>query len=194
MRARFFGLVLVLGTITGSGGCGSSFTDPPRDWLPPPPSAATDVYGGWISIVPLEGRSRLVGEFIAVDGDSVYVLNGWGLQAVTRDGVRKARVTGFARDRGLSTWTALGTTSTLSHGFGLILSLPLWVIVGTASSGAYERECTLEYPKNPWKDLARLARFPLGAPVGMRDIELGERKYVDWGKMASRHRLVNTPE
>ncbi len=194
MRTRFFGLVLVLGAVTGSGGCGSSFTDPPRDWLPPPPSAATDVYGGWISIVPLDSSGRLVGELIAVDRDSVYVLNGWGLQAMARDGVSKARVKGFARDGGLSSWTALGTTSTLSHGFGLVLSLPLWIIVGTSSSGAYDRECSLDHPKKPWEDLAAFARFPLGPPAGMRDLDLGERKPVDWDKLAARHRLLNTPE
>ncbi|MGD9546432.1 MAG: hypothetical protein AB7V45_02685 [Candidatus Krumholzibacteriia bacterium] len=194
MRARIFGLALALLALAGSGGCGSAFTDPPRDWLPPPPSAQSDVYGGWISIVPAEGRGRLVGEFIAVDPDSVYVLNGWGLQAIARERVRKARVSGYQKDGGLSNWTALGTTSTLSHGYGLVLSLPLWIIVGTASSGGYSRECSLEYPREPWEEMAAFARFPLGPPAGMREIRLGERTFLDWDKLASRNREVKTPE
>lgn len=70
----------------------------------------------------------------------------------------------------LALWTLIGTLSTISHGFFLIITAPVWLISGTISTvnASYEGYFTKKHPDIEWwKSVERYARFPQGLPGGV---------------------------
>ena len=66
---------------------------------------------------------------------------------------------------GYGLWTAGGIVSTISHGFFLIISAPVWLVTGIpttileSSRDRYEAE----YPDEIyWNEVKKFARFPQG--------------------------------
>jgi hypothetical protein len=115
----------------------------------------------------------LEGEFIAVDRDAVYIQHA-GVQSVRRENIRHAILETQSNDVGMYTaWTLIGAISTLSHGYGLIISAPAWIIVGSLSTaslsylGRYEQT----HPDPAWwSEVSMFARFPQGVPENI-DLE-----------------------
>jgi hypothetical protein len=139
----------------------------PPDFLPKPQDAGRDAHGGWVELTHL--ATRIEGELLAVGADSVWVLRQRAVVALATRDVSELKVTGYAASKGpLIGWTALGSVSTASHGFFLVLSLPTWVIVGVVSTAAETNAAQLKLPRAGWADLARYARFPQGLPPGFR--------------------------
>jgi hypothetical protein len=142
----------------------------PPGWLPEPSEAPPDLYGGWVVVWSSEAgrRQAAQGELIAVEEDTVFVLSARGLIAIPRAHITAATLTAYFPDtRRISGWGILGTLSTLSHGIGLILSAPVWIIGSTAAASSVSREPRLEYPQQPWEVLRMYARFPQGLPEGI---------------------------
>lgn len=148
-------------------GCAS--TTAPSGWLPSAMEAQKEAFGAWISVEYNTGSSEHVakGEFIAVGQDSVFVLT-QGLIAIPLDQIEGGRLAAYDAKHGwLGAWTALGSLSTPSHGFGLILSLPAWVIVGSATTIAQSWAPIEKLPVSSWDELRKFARFPQGLPEGL---------------------------
>ncbi len=163
--AAFLGVV-----VTGCAGTGA-----PRGWLPNAAATQEEAHGAWISIRHRsEGDAvRTEGEFIAVGDDTVFVLVTDGaagsLVAIPRSPDLTAKLGTYnPATGGIVAWTLLGTVSTVSHGFNLILSAPVWIITGTVVTNKQARTAIERYPgDNPWDawdELRVFARFPQGLP------------------------------
>jgi hypothetical protein len=150
-------------------GCISSGA--PRGFLRPPAAAQTQSFGGWFSAQPIARADSVEpGELLAATADSVWVLGrARGLQASATARLRSGQCFVWEAQTGeLTVWAMLGSVSTLSHGVGLILSAPVWLIAGTASVNAESARPRLEAPRAvAWSDLAACARFPQGMPPGL---------------------------
>jgi hypothetical protein len=161
--------------LAGSGvGCASNTA--PEGWLPAPEDAAAFPHGAWVTVERKQDgkRSRVDGELIALRDASVIVLAGRQWIEIPRDQTRKITATYYkARLWPLSLWSTVGTLSSLSHGWGLIVSAPLWIVVGTASTAATSHEPREVFPKASWEDLRRYARFPQGVPPGIDGLSSG---------------------
>jgi hypothetical protein len=77
-------------------------------------------------------------------------------------------LTGYdSKASGLAAWSVLGTLSTASHGVGLVLTAPIWVIAGVASTAKQTRAGHLVYPRRTASAFGAYARFPQGLPAGI---------------------------
>jgi hypothetical protein len=165
-------------TLLAMGGCAT--TGAPEDWLSPAAQAPGDPYGAWVTVefVKPHEDDSLLGEFIAVDGDSLYVLNpycppGDPVRAVPLGTVKKARIAHFDPETGKAIgWVTAGSISTLSHGLGAVITLPLWIIVGSAVAGGHSRTPLENYPDLSWDELKMYARFPQGPPPNLHGLGL----------------------
>ena len=147
----------------------------PEGFLPSPAGAAHDVYGAWIEVTVSAGRrdSAIAGELIAARADTVWILRDSGpVVAVPTSTVKKGRVARYRSDAGaVAGFTALGVVSTISNGFLLGITAPLWIITGIVASSNESYAPLRGVPPLAWADLAAYARFPQGLPPG---IDLGE--------------------
>lgn len=153
----------------GIPGCASSTA--PKGWLPEAPEAATFPYGAWVRLQQEDDdghKSIVEGELIAVRDDSIIVLSDGRWTEIGKERVRRVKAD-FYRPTlwPLTTWSGIGTVSTLSHGIGLIISAPLWIIVGVAATANTSHEPETVYPGVPWGSLRPYARFPQGVPDGL---------------------------
>jgi len=144
----------------------------PREWRPKPQEAERSVRGGWIALDGKKPGGRCAeGELIAVDDDSFHVLTAEGLRTVSRAEVRKARVAGYG-DEGAAagSWMTIGALSTLSHGYYLVLTLPLLWLGG--GGGATWDESRAGFV--PESEFRAYARFPQGLPPDLDPTTLGQ--------------------
>ncbi len=161
-------LVLVLLACTG---CVS--TSAPSEWLPSPPDVPQSTFGGWIEVevTPLGADSTARGELIAVEADTVFVLSldaSIGLQAIGIADILAARLAPYDSEWGaMATWTMLGTLSTASHGWFLLLSFPTWFVGGGGATAAQSRRHLVHFPQKSWSYFRPHARFPQGLPPGL---------------------------
>ena len=146
---------------------GCATTNSPKGYLPTVSKLPTEVYGGWIQ-VDLKNNSELQaisGELVAVETDSLFILNEKQLYSVSWDQVSKAKLTIFdSKYYNLVPWTVFGTISTISHGFYLVLSAPVWILTGTIATVYQSKVPQIEYPKKPKTLFNKYARFPQGIP------------------------------
>jgi hypothetical protein len=151
--------------------------------------AQSDARGGWASVElaaqPGESATRkLQGELIAATEDALILETptqaGSSRVRLARAEIRSARVTGYETTPGsLVAWGTLGALSTLSHGFILIFSAPVWIVATSASAAVESRGAMIDYPDSTRRTLpdgsavqvpldlsafAMYARFPQGAP------------------------------
>lgn len=124
-------------------------------------------YGGWIVVVEQNGATH-AGELISVDRQVVRVLalNG-GMSVVPTGAIRQAKLYMYESEGGLGAWGLLGGLSTISHGFILILSFPIWMISVGVVTRLESSHILLEYPGDGWNRFVRWARFPQGMPPGV---------------------------
>lgn len=154
-------------------GCAS--TTAPRDWLPSAGEAQQQAFGAWISVEYNDGSSKHVadGEFIAVGQDSIFVLTQDRLVAIPLSEIEGGRLATYdANHWQLAGWTALGSLTTPSHGWFLVLSLPVWILTGSAATSAQSwapiEKLPVSYFRHfPWYDLRKFSRFPQGLPEGL---------------------------
>jgi hypothetical protein len=166
VELRRSALAAILLAITAAG-CASN--PAPAGWLPAAGEVVTEPYGAWVVLqVASSDSSRAVaGELIAAHSDSVFVLSFDGLEAHSVDEIVDARVAWY--DSGASSlvlWTVAGSLGSLSHGAFGIISLPLWIIIGTVATSLQASSPLVDY--QPAMSLPRTispyARFPQGLP------------------------------
>ena len=110
---RGIAALLALGCLASLPGCGAhSFSEVPAPWLRAarPDGPAADGYGAWISLYGSVRRSsRLRGELIACDRDSMWVLTDSGLAGVETRHARGLTVyTGLGPDGETESWSMSG--------------------------------------------------------------------------------------
>jgi hypothetical protein len=138
-------------------------------------------YGGWI-VMTTRNKMWVQGELISVDDGYIRVLGqtsdpqfagrGWTLLKVANNNIERAQLYKYHSEGGFGSWGLVGSLSTASHGFLLILTLPLWLLATGIVSGAETRHVIVSYPEAPLPELAAWARFPQGIPPGIDDRRL----------------------
>jgi hypothetical protein len=139
----------------------------PPGWLARPEDAR-QAFGSWIEIQDRPGTptQAVAGELIAIDADTVHVLADGRLVSLPTASLCCVTLTAFRMDYApLQVWAAIGTLSTGSHGVGLILTGPVWLLTGTlaASAASYAPRIRSTEPAV----LRPFARFPQGMPPGL---------------------------
>jgi hypothetical protein len=141
----------------------------PGGWLPKAQEVPEDPYGAWVQLRKID-RTELGGEFIAIHGDTLFVLSASsGLVAVHRGQMDQARLAYYSSNWGvMAVWTTFGSLATISNGAFLVITLPLWLIAGPIATGA-ESRAPLEGVRHwdQWRELRMYARFPQGIPDGL---------------------------
>lgn len=153
---------LVLLTLSGSACVYRPPVRPPTGIVPQVSELASTAYGAWV-IAQRADSTWESGELIAADNDSIHVLTVAGLASHAATAIKVVHVLTHQSNYGqIGAWTALGVASTLSHGFVLILSAPVWTITGLASRASASRAGVIVAHETqalqPW------ARFPRGIP------------------------------
>jgi hypothetical protein len=167
MRAINWHLTWIFAMVLAVGGCAGN--PAPGGWLWPAQESQADPYGAWI-VISTAGEPPLSGEFLAAESDSIFVLTSDGaVRSVPFDNVLQAQIASYDAQWGrLAWWTALGSISTISHGFSLVFTFPIWVIAGSIAANAQSRAPLLELDDAEDWDLARTyARFPAGLPANL---------------------------
>ncbi len=171
-RALLTGAAIAL--VTGCAGTGA-----PDAWLPEARAGGQEAYGAWIIVKQEAGsqRRQIAGEFLALGPDSLFVLTAARLEAIPLADVQRAKVVFYdPRADVIGIWTAVGTLSTPSHGVGIIVSLPVWLLLGCSTTVMQRNHAIENYPRSGdhrqaadrWSGMNRFARFPQGPPPDIR--------------------------
>jgi hypothetical protein len=105
------------------------------------------------------------GELLAVDDLYLYVLTDGRVRAIERRKVTQVSVELYASQAGQAgLWTALGTVSTVSHGFFLVITAPVWLATGISVTAGAAATNDLEVRDDKLGPLYQFARFPQGLP------------------------------
>jgi hypothetical protein len=161
-------LSLVLVAAIAAGGVAACFrSTAPAGWLTKPEEVSQQAFGSWIRLQddPRTPSRVFEGELIAVDADTIHILVD-RLVSLPTASFCCTTVTAFHMDYSpLVMWGAIGTLSTVSHGVGLILSAPFWVLATTSAAASASAA-----PRIVSTDAVALrpyARFPQGIPSGL---------------------------
>jgi hypothetical protein len=139
----------------------------PSGVLLPAEALPTSTGGGFVRVQQKAGGIT-EGELLAAYAEGLHVQTRWGPRHVHRRDIHEARLAGYqTHEKALTGWTVLGTVSTISHGFFLVLSAPLWLLIGGTSAGLESRSALLVYPDGPLTDFVVYARYPQGMPGAM---------------------------
>jgi hypothetical protein len=144
-------------------------TPGPKGWLSTPEHSITEAFGAWLVVEHgLESSgSTSEGEFIAVDEIRVWLLSQDGLRSIPIVDVTGLTLAVYMDKRAAGIWTFLGSLSTASHGYALVVSLPIWLAAGLYNTGAESSGGISIYKKVDWEAIRRYARFPQGMPEGL---------------------------
>jgi sRNA-binding regulator protein Hfq len=140
-------------------------------------STDTDVTVGEVPVrgadtrVYLTNGDNLDGELLAVGNHAIALRREGEDLIIAATDIEKIRVTAYsnaALTGALITWTAVGTTATLSHGVFLIFSAPIWAVTGTGTSvaAAEDSDQSAIVYGGEQAQLWQFARFPQGLPPG----------------------------
>ncbi len=126
---------------------------------------------GFPVVVERVAGDDVEGELIASDESFVNVLTAHdGVVATPWKEIRQVRVqlqpSMDGARAGLALWSTLGTLSTLSHGFFLVFTAPVWVGAGIPSTILTGRPIEGSTRSDGATYLYQFARFPQGPPPG----------------------------
>jgi len=147
----------------------------PDGWLPKLNEAQSLAYGGWITVEHFDENQtkKTFGELIAAQEDNLIILGEEGIAKIPVEKIRKGKLEVFKEKRVAGVWAVLGTLSTLSHGIGLLLTAPVWIISGIGFAVAESMTGLMEFQGPPPEEVRKFARFPQGLP---KDIDLQSLK------------------
>jgi hypothetical protein len=137
----------------------------PKGTLPEGPAVAESGFGAW-ALVRSADSSWTSGELIAAGEDSLHVLTARGLLSRGMHDVVVVHVLTHENHPGeISTFALFGALSTISHGFGVVLTGPLWVLFGSIIARDASRAGVVI--TRDWTQLQMWSRFPPGLPSGV---------------------------
>jgi hypothetical protein len=144
-------------------GCASN--PAPSGTLPTAEQVENTAYGGYI-LVRLRGGGEAQGELLAVNSREVFVKTSVGQRTIRLDQVETMRMATYhTGEYGMSGWGLIGTLSTVSHGFLLVFSAPIWILTTSLSAAGESRRALIDFPDRPLSEFAMWARYPQGMPV-----------------------------
>jgi hypothetical protein len=150
----------------------------PPDFLPNKVEVQEQSFGGWVDLVlrsEQEDRS-VAGELIAATADSLWVMSGSTVVVVPVTSVASGQLAGYDSESGQVVGAvALGAISTISNGFFLVFTAPMWLIGGSIAANSQGKVGLEDLPPMQWAELARFARFPQGIPASLDLRELRPR-------------------
>ncbi len=131
----------------------------------------TEGVGGWVVVTSRAGW-QVSGELISVTREYMHILRvgqpGAALVYLRTADVARAQVYQYESEGGLGAMGLLGTLSTISHGFFLILTAPVWLITTAVAVGAESSHIEMDYPEDEsLEELSHWARFPQGIPASV---------------------------
>lgn len=120
------------------------------------------VRGHFVNVYVEEGPSKS-GELISVSKRELIVLEKNEDVAVPLDEIRYVEVEDVwsAQSSWGGAWVLLGTLSTISHGFIILLSAPIWVLTGIPAVAGGELSNDVDFRKGELQKLRAFARYPL---------------------------------
>ena len=148
-------------------GCAVTQTAP-RGAVPSASRVSDDPRGAWVRVDAPGGA--VAGELLAVEADRVHVLTPQGGVVVVEVGGGVAgRVEAYRGAwGGAAGWAAVGAVSSLTHGFFVSLTGPLWGLAGLVASRPASDEGFFAIPgERTWAEVRAFARFPQGMPPGL---------------------------
>ena len=142
-----------------------AYSPSPPGWLPTPAQTPGDAYGAWIALT-LTNDSTIGGEFLAYERDTVWLLRQDStVRSEAVAGVKKAQIWWYDSQTGnTGLLTFLGSASTISNGFFLVFTMPIWIITGTYMAAQDSRVPRIEPARTGWEAARIYARYPAGLP------------------------------
>ncbi len=135
-------------------------THAPSRWLREAEQLQYDPYGGWIGVKT--PANKMFGELIAVTEDSVFIADSV-FHAVPAKMIISARLASY-QSSGLEAFPLIGALSTISNGWYLIFTFPMWSIGGTIAVVYRSYEPILDYPQKDLLQFRQFSRYPQGLP------------------------------
>ena len=86
------------------------------------------------------------------------------MHALGTNQILKARLAYYDPGTEITTGAFLGPFVTLSNGWFLIFTAPMWILGGPIAASSRAFDPIVDYPKKPLADFAKYARFPQGIP------------------------------
>lgn len=181
-------LVALVTAATVLSGC--AVRNAPRHWVPYAQDAAREAYGGWIQLElsPPSSTNLMTGELLAVSPDSIYTLRDTVVTAVSLWSLDRATLEYYdPRSGDVGQIVLAGTLLTFTHGWFLIATAPLWILVGVPSTAVLSHDGMVNVAARDsvraarghrvatWQDLRMHARFPQGLPPALDRTALHER-------------------
>lgn len=128
---------------------------------------------GFDARVYLQGDRTVDGELLDVQKDFVAIESdgvGYRIPVDTIDRVKVTAYSNAALVGGLSGWSATGLGTSLSHGWFIIFSGPVWLAVGvsTAVVAATDPDQSAVVKAGYQTNIWQFVRFPQGLPAGYR--------------------------
>jgi hypothetical protein len=164
MRARDRLAIAILVALAAA--CGAQNPDPREPTLA---DVQRSGLGAWVQVATIHG-AFVEGELISVDAGMIRVLppGANAVVSLSKPEIASGKLYRYTSDSGFGAWGALGTISTLSHGFWLVFSVPIWAIWTGATGAAENNHVVLQMKPGDesWAQVARWARFPQGMPRG----------------------------
>ncbi len=155
--------------------CASVVSHPRLDDVGPPPplrgeSVVSDeprVWGHQAVVYGFDGH-ELHGELQAIAADGLWLNRGGTPHKVALHDIAYVEVV-LERDSNLGTIIGVGvggTLSTVTHGFFLVITAPVWVLstTGLAIAEGVSASSTLAFDAGDWWTMRHYARFPQGMP------------------------------
>jgi hypothetical protein len=162
-RDNALNILLLLLTLL-SFGCAAKHS--PNDWLDSPHDIQTGTHGGWLYL-ETKTEMEISGELIAISNDSIFVANET-LHVFALSDIKSARLEAYdAAVEHIGGWLILGTVSSISNGFVILFTGPMWILGGGTATILRSYEPILEYPDQELSSLLPFARFPQGLPTGI---------------------------
>lgn len=163
-------------------GCAS--TKAPSGWHESPTDVDFHAWGAWLQLKVIPDKATSIndyedkyvrddlkiggGEFISFQDSLVYLLNNDKLVKIPFQRIYRAEIEiSDNKKTWLALWSLLGFASTMSHGWFLGISAPVWLIwgsVATVGESNRNRFITDEQDYKWWVKSRKFARFPQGLP------------------------------
>lgn len=108
----------------------------------------------------------LSGELLAVDRKRIWLMVDKQVVPNALSSVKEANLVVFPSTSAgwLGLWMGVGAVSTISHGFFLVLTVPMWLGSGIPSIVTSALRNDLRVPLHRLDELSQFARYPAGMP------------------------------